>query len=162
MGNEKYVAYVSTYTAGKGDNHGIKIYDVDVENGRLTEKNQVEITNSSYVTISHSMKCLYSITDFGVESYRILENGDLEMINFGSINGMRGCYLSTDYEDKFLFVAGYFTFRFVSGKKCMKTFEKSILPPVEWLGKHSFGIYMVHQPVIYAILEIVFRARDLM
>jgi len=24
-----------------------------------------------------------------------------------SINGMRGCYLSTDYEDKFLFVAGY-------------------------------------------------------
>ena len=31
MGNEKYVAYVSTYTAGKGDNHGIKIYDVDVE-----------------------------------------------------------------------------------------------------------------------------------
>jgi len=107
MGNEKYVAYVSTYTAGKGDNHGIKIYDVDMENGRLTEKNQVEITNSSYVTISHSMKCLYSITDFGVESYRILENGDLEMINFGSINGMRGCYLSTDYEDKFLFVAGY-------------------------------------------------------
>lgn len=77
----------------------------------------------------------------------------------------RGFY-STDYFSLlpwgFLFVAGYFTFRFVSGKKCMKTFEKSILPPVEWLGKHSFGIYMVHQPVIYAILEIVFRARDLM
>ena len=29
------------------------------------------------------------------------------MINRASINGMRGCYLSTDYNDKFLFVAGY-------------------------------------------------------
>ena len=107
MENGKYVAYVSTYTVSKGDNHGIKIYDVDLERGRLTEKNQVEITNSSYVSISHSMKYLYSITDFGVESYKILENGDLEVINHATINGMRGCYLSTDYEDKFLFVAGY-------------------------------------------------------
>lgn len=107
MEKEKYVAYVSTYTTGKGDNHGIKIYDVDVQNGRLTAKNQVEITNSSYVTISHNMKYLYSITDFGVESYKILENGDLELINFATINGMRGCYLSTDYEDRYLFVAGY-------------------------------------------------------
>ena len=29
------------------------------------------------------------------------------MINHASINGMRGCYLSTDYEDKYLLVAGY-------------------------------------------------------
>ncbi len=64
MGEGKYVAYVSTYTMGKGDNHGIKIYDVDMENGRLLEKDQVEITNSSYVTISHNKKYLYSITDF--------------------------------------------------------------------------------------------------
>ena len=28
---DKYVAYVSTYTMG--DDHGIKIYDVDMENG---------------------------------------------------------------------------------------------------------------------------------
>lgn len=107
MENEKYVAYVSTYTTGMGDNHGIKIYDVDMKSGRLIEKNQVEITNSSYVTISHNMQYLYSITDFGVESYKIMESGDLELINFASINGMRGCYLSTDYEDRFLFVAGY-------------------------------------------------------
>ena len=42
-----------------------------------------------------------------MEAYRILESGDLEKINEGGINGMRGCYLSTDYEDKFLFVGGY-------------------------------------------------------
>ena len=102
---KKYVAYVSTYTMG--DHHGIKIYDVDVKNGRFTEKDQVEITNSSYVTISHDEEFLYSITDFGVESYRIEDDGSLEFMNHASINGMRGCYLSTDYDEKFLFVAGY-------------------------------------------------------
>lgn len=102
---EKYVAYVSTYT--HGDKHGIKIYDVDMEKGRFVEKDQVEITNSSYVTISHNNKYLYSITDFGVEAYKILKDGSLEMINGASINGMRGCYLSTDYTNSFLFVAGY-------------------------------------------------------
>lgn len=105
MSSEKYVAYVSTYTSS--DDHGIKIYDVDMKNGRLEEKDQVSITNSSYVTISHNQKYLYSITDFGVESYGILKGGGLQLINKASINGMRGCYLSTDYEDKFLFVAGY-------------------------------------------------------
>lgn len=105
MGKERYVAYVSTYTMG--DNHGIRIYDVDMENGRFVEKDKVEITNSSYITISKNRKYLYSITDFGVEAYRILEDGGLELINHAPINGMRGCYLSSDYEDKFLFVAGY-------------------------------------------------------
>lgn len=108
MKKEKYVAYVSTYTSGvKGNKYGIRIYDVDMENGRFSEKDQVEITNSSYVTISHNGKNLYSITDFGVEGYRIEADGSLSIINQASINGMRGCYLSTDYKDRFLFVAGY-------------------------------------------------------
>lgn len=107
MENERYVAYVSTYTTGMGDNHGIKIYDVDMKNGRMMEKDQVEITNSSYITISHNQKYLYSITDFGVEAYKIRKDGELELINFAAINGMRGCYLSTDYKDEYLFVAGY-------------------------------------------------------
>ena len=105
MVKEKYVAYVSTYT--QGDNHGIKIYDVDMENGRFIEKDKVEITNSSYVSISHNRKYLYSITDLGVEAYRILKDGSLELINFAPTNGMRGCYVSTDYTDSYLFVAGY-------------------------------------------------------
>lgn len=105
MEKERYVAYVSTYT--QGDSHGIKIYDVDMKHGRFIEKDKVEITNSSYVTISHNGKYLYSITDFGVEAYNILKDGDLELINFAPINGMRGCYVSTDYTDRYLFVAGY-------------------------------------------------------
>jgi len=102
---EKYVAYVSTYTMG--DNHGISIYDVDMEKGRFSLKDKVEITNSSYVTTSHNRKFLYSITDFGVESYEILPDGMLRDINTASINGMRGHYLSTDYNDEYLFVAGW-------------------------------------------------------
>ena len=94
---EKYVAYVSTYTMGNP--FGIRIYDVDMENGRFIEKNQVEITNSSYVTISHNSKYLYSITDMGVESYEILAEGDLKFMNAHSVIGMRGWYLYTDYED---------------------------------------------------------------
>lgn len=102
---DKYVAYVSTYTMK--DNHGITIYDVDVKKGRFEMKSQIEITNSSYLTISHNKKYLYSITDFGVESFKIQKDGSLKLINHASINGMRGCYLSTDYEDRFLFVSGY-------------------------------------------------------
>lgn len=105
MNTDKYVAYVSTYTMK--DNHGIKIYDVDMKNGRFTEKGQVVLTNSSYITISHNRKFMYAITDMGVEAYKIEKDGMLSTINRASINGMRGCYLSTDYEDKLLFVAGY-------------------------------------------------------
>ena len=41
MAEEKYVAYVSTYT--RGDGHGIRVYDVDMEKGRFVEKDKVEI-----------------------------------------------------------------------------------------------------------------------
>lgn len=102
---DNYVAYVSTYT--QGDNYGIHVYDVDMENGYLHEIDKVKISNSSYMTISHNRKYLYSITDFGVASYKIEKNGKLSLLGNSPINGMRGCYLSTDYEDRFLFVAGY-------------------------------------------------------
>ena len=102
---EKYVAYVSCYT--QGSKVGIRVYDVDIEKCTFTEKDKIEISNSSYMCISHNGKYLYSITDYGVESYNIKDDGTLETASAASINGMRGCYLSTDYTDRFLFVAGY-------------------------------------------------------
>ena len=102
---DKYVAYVAGYT--REDDRGIRIYDVDTKKGRLTERGQIQITNPSYITISHNGKLMYSITDEGVQSYEILLNGDLREINRHTIRGMRGCYISTDYEDRYLFVAGY-------------------------------------------------------
>lgn len=101
----KYVAYVSSYT--QGNKFGISIFDVDSEKGRFVEKNKVAVSNSSYITISHNQKYLYSITDLGVEAYKIKPDGNLKQLNLQSINGMRGCYISTSYDDKFLFVAGY-------------------------------------------------------
>lgn len=103
----KYVAYVSSYTSATKENFGIRVYDVDLEDGYLYEKDQINITNSSYVSISHDRKFLYSITDFGVEAYRIVEDGNLELIGQGSINGMRASYLSTDYDNRYLFTGGY-------------------------------------------------------
>lgn len=101
----KYVAYVSCYTLGSKD--GIKVFDVDLKKGMFKEKARIEISNSSYITLSHNEKMLYSITDYGVEGYRVNPDGTLVETSAASINGMRGCYLSTDYNDRFLFVAGY-------------------------------------------------------
>lgn len=102
---DQYVAYVSTYT--RNDDIGLYIYDIDVKGGRFTKKDEVKITNSSYLSISHNGKFLYAITDLGVDSFEIQPDGLLKKTGTASINGMRGCYLSTDYEDKYLFVAGY-------------------------------------------------------
>lgn len=102
---DKYVAYVAGYT--RDNDKGLKIYDVDIRKGRMTLRDEMEITNPSYITTSHNGKLLYSITDDGVQSYEILSDGGLKEINRKPINGMRGCYISTDYSDRFLFVAGY-------------------------------------------------------
>ncbi|MFV0529700.1 MAG: lactonase family protein [Lachnospiraceae bacterium] len=105
MGKEKYVAYVGTYT--HGDSKGIYIYDVDVEAGTLTQRSEVDVSNASYLAKSKSGKYLYSIEDEGVAVFSIAPNGDLTHINSVDIDGMRGCYLSTDREGKFLYVGGY-------------------------------------------------------
>ena len=44
---DKYVAYVSTYT--RNADMGIHIYDVDTKKGRFTEKDKVAYADSAYV-----------------------------------------------------------------------------------------------------------------
>ena len=105
MGEEKYIAYVGTYT--HGSSIGIHLYDVDVEEGTLSERKVVPVNNSSYVVKSKNGKYLYSIADEGVAVFAIKPDGDLEPINKVDIDGMRGCYLSVDDEGKYLFVGGY-------------------------------------------------------
>jgi len=105
MEKEKYVAYVGTYTHGHSE--GIHIYDLDAKEGRMTERKVVKIHNPSYITKSADGKYLYSIADEGVVSFLIKPDGDLAMTSIRSIQGMRGCHLSTDKANKYLFVAGY-------------------------------------------------------
>ena len=105
MEKERYVAYVGTYT--HGSSIGIHLYDVDVEEGTLTERKVVPVNNSSYVVKSKNGKYLYSIADEGVAVFAIKPDGDLEYINKVDIDGMRGCYLSVDDSGKYLFVGGY-------------------------------------------------------
>ena len=105
MGKEKYIAYVGTYT--HGSSIGIHFYDVDVEEGTLSERKVVPVNNSSYVVKSKNGKYLYSIADEGVAVFAIKPDGDLDPINKVDIDGMRGCYLSVDDEGKYLFVGGY-------------------------------------------------------
>lgn len=105
MKQEKYVAYVGTYTYEHSI--GIHIYDLDVEKGRMTERKVVDITNPSDLMVSHNKEFLYSITDDGVRAFRILPDGDLETLNENWIGGMRGCYLDVDDNNRYVFVGGY-------------------------------------------------------
>lgn len=103
--NNKYVAYVGSYT--HESSNGIHIYDMDVENGRIAERKEIVINNPSYIALSKNEEFLYSICDEGVAAFNILPDGDLELINIQSINGMRGCHISITSDNRFLFISGY-------------------------------------------------------
>ena len=68
MGQDKYVAYVGTYT--HGSSIGIHVYDLDVEEGHMKEREVVPVNNASHITKSNNGKYLYSIADEGVEPPR--------------------------------------------------------------------------------------------
>lgn len=105
MAEEKYVAYVGTYT--HENSIGIHLYDIDMDRGVLSERKVVPINNPSDLIVSNSKKYLYSIADEGVEAFRIMPDGDLEPINNAWIGGMRGCYVELDEQDRYLFVGGF-------------------------------------------------------
>lgn len=105
MATGKYVAYVGSYTHGKAK--GITICDVDMDEGIFIPRREVEVKNASYLRIANNGKFLYSVSDLGITAFKILEDGDLEFVNLGSINGMRACHISVDDDDKFIFTAGY-------------------------------------------------------
>lgn len=68
-------------------------------------------------------------------------------------------FYSTDYFSiipwLFLFLSGYFLFQLLNKMEVLHVLEKGILMPIEWIGQHSFMIYMLHQPILYLILELI-------
>ena len=101
----KYVAYVGSYTY-IGNSKGITIFDVDEEKGSFQRRCEIEVNNSSSLAASKDGKYLYSIADEGIVAFRILEDGNLDYIHWGPIKGMRGCYVETNRDNTYLFVAG--------------------------------------------------------
>lgn len=51
----------------------------------------------------------------------------------------------------FLFVMGYFIYKFHFFEKFSKFFEPQRIKPLGFLGRHALLIYVVHQPIIYLI-----------
>lgn len=52
MAQEKYVAYVGTYT--HENSIGIHVYDIDMEKGKLTERSVAPISNPSQYCQVHT------------------------------------------------------------------------------------------------------------
>lgn len=69
-------------------------------------------------------------------------------------------FYSTDYFSIFpwifLYITGYFLYRIFEEKSLLKWMEVKGLRPIELLGRHSFEIYMLHQPLLFSGLSILF------
>ncbi len=57
----------------------------------------------------------------------------------------------------FLFLAGGFFGRYVRDGKLPAFCYRSRLPWLAWLGTRTMAIYLIHQPVIYGILSLIFH-----
>lgn len=57
----------------------------------------------------------------------------------------------------FLFLAGSFFGRWVREEKLPDFCYQSHLPWLAWVGSHTMAIYLIHQPVIYGVLMLIFH-----
>ena len=60
----------------------------------------------------------------------------------------------------FLSLTGYFIFGILEKKNKLQLLSAVSCRPLEFVGRHSFEIYMVHQPLIYAVLMLVLMFAD--
>ena len=72
----------------------------------------------------------------------------------------RGFY-STDYFPLipwfFLFLAGFFLFRILDGKNLNgRLFSRGQIPVLNWLGRNSLLVYLLHQPILYGLCLLIF------
>lgn len=76
-------------------------------------------------------------------------------------------FTSTDYFSLFpwifLYITGYGLYHLLplidKNSALSRFLEKSICPPLEFIGRHTLIIYMLHQPVIYGLLILFFSVK---
>ncbi len=57
----------------------------------------------------------------------------------------------------FLFVAGYFLFRLLRDRGLTeRLFARGNFPVLNWLGRNSLLVYLLHQPVLYGLCVLIF------
>lgn len=73
---------------------------------------------------------------------------------------MNGFY-SSDYVPLFpwlfIFWLGYFLYRIFERFDLLKYLSVVSFKPLEWLGRHSLTVYLLHQPIVYGILYVFFK-----
>ena len=102
----RYVVYVGSYTYEENAS-GLSVYTMG-EDGSLELLEEITEENVVYLETSRDKKHLYAITDEGIVTFGILEDGTLRREGTMRMRGMRGSYLSLDAEEEFMFVAGYY------------------------------------------------------
>ena len=69
-------------------------------------------------------------------------------------------FYSTDYFSLFpwfyLYLTGYFLYRIFERRNWNRFLKKSPLIRIQKIGKHSLEIYLLHQPILYIGLNVVF------
>lgn len=69
-------------------------------------------------------------------------------------------FFSTDYVPLlpwiFLFLTGYFAYSIFEKGNKLNVLSAFSCKPLEFIGRHSLEIYMIHQPVIYGILFLIY------
>lgn len=70
-------------------------------------------------------------------------------------------FFSTDYFPLtpwlFLFWAGFYLHHLAERTaQSLRPLRRSVCPPLGWLGRNSLMLYLLHQPVIYGVLTVVF------